>query len=349
MELITDSSTVKFNSTMNDGTVAALHCEMRAFIRPDSSLIWEGPDGQRITDGMEKYEITFSDGSPDSAANGSNLLVPSRISTLTIINPEPSDAGTYACTVINETTTVTIDLLVNGSNKTLMEITESSSSRAHQMTVIILCSTVAILILIGLLVIAGAEVYCHVHTRRRRKSNSRTRPHSVYYNIIALLGLKRGVHHLHNESTIITCQHNDYDLRVDVVNKDSVLDPIRDDLNTTETNGDYGVTILSNVNDLTIDGDNNIVADTNTQENEAYGAAIDGIVISAMERNVAYDAITFQGDLAEDPTVDCGMNRGMQRILLKGTRYSLVPRPIPRFSLLQRATLKTWEWSWGRS
>ena len=27
---------------------------------------------------------------------------------------------------------------------------------------------------------------------------------------------------------------------------------------------------------------------------------------------------------------------------------SLVPRPIPRFSMFQRETLKNWEWAWGR-
>ena len=26
---------------------------------------------------------------------------------------------------------------------------------------------------------------------------------------------------------------------------------------------------------------------------------------------------------------------------------SLIPRPIPRFSTFQRATLKSWEWAWG--
>ena len=27
---------------------------------------------------------------------------------------------------------------------------------------------------------------------------------------------------------------------------------------------------------------------------------------------------------------------------------SLIPRPIPRFSMFQHATLKSWEWAWGR-
>ena len=102
------------NATMNDSMVV-LECEMRAFIRPDSSLIWEGPGGQRIAGGTGKYQITFSDGSPMTAANGGGVLVPSRVSTLVISNPEPSDAGTYTCRVVGVTNAaVAIDLLVDG-------------------------------------------------------------------------------------------------------------------------------------------------------------------------------------------------------------------------------------------
>ena len=102
------------NATMNDSMVA-LECEMRAYIRPDSSLIWERPGGQRIASGMDKHQITFSDGSPMTAANGGGELVPSRVSTLVISNPEPSDAGTYTCRVLDViNAVVTVDLLVDG-------------------------------------------------------------------------------------------------------------------------------------------------------------------------------------------------------------------------------------------
>ena len=100
--------------TVDDSTVV-LECEMRAYIRPDSSLIWEGPGGRRIAGGTGKYQITFSDGSQDAAANGGVELVPSRVSTLTITNPEPSDAGTYTCSVMGTTEAVTMELTVNGS------------------------------------------------------------------------------------------------------------------------------------------------------------------------------------------------------------------------------------------
>ena len=101
------------NATMNDSMVA-IECEMRAYIRPDSSLIWEGPGGQRIAGGTGKHQITFSDGSPTTAADGGGELVPSRVSTLVISNPEPSDAGTYTCRVVGATNpVVAIDLLVD--------------------------------------------------------------------------------------------------------------------------------------------------------------------------------------------------------------------------------------------
>ena len=37
-----------------------------------------------------------------------------------------------------------------------------------------------------------------------------------------------------------------------------------------------------------------IGADTNVEENEAYGVAIDGIGVDTMKMNIAYGEITFQ-------------------------------------------------------
>ena len=102
-------------TTMDDSTIE-LQCEMRAYIRPDSFLMWEGPGGRSITGGTGKHQIMFSDGSPGAAANGGALVVPSRVSTLIITNPEPSDAGTYTCTVMGTTAAVTMELTVNGSS-----------------------------------------------------------------------------------------------------------------------------------------------------------------------------------------------------------------------------------------
>ena len=89
-----------------------LTCEMSGFIRPDEFLTWVGPDGQTISSG-----ISFSNNasSPQAAADGSALLVPSRISTLVISNPIASDSGNYTCRVSDTLQSVTIKLFVNGS------------------------------------------------------------------------------------------------------------------------------------------------------------------------------------------------------------------------------------------
>ena len=109
VELQTNSSTVI--PSINDSSVE-LSCEMRAFIQPDSSLIWDGPGGRRITGGMEKYQITFSDGAPEQAVNRTIELVPSRVSTLTIFSLEPSDAGNYTCSVTGTDQAVSVNLIM---------------------------------------------------------------------------------------------------------------------------------------------------------------------------------------------------------------------------------------------
>lgn len=105
----------KFNETLVMATTTdssiEVSCEMRAFIRPDSSFIWEGPDGHRITSGR-KYRITFSNGSNDAAADGSHALVPSRVSTLTVHDPEKSDQGVYTCSVAGTNKTIELMIMV---------------------------------------------------------------------------------------------------------------------------------------------------------------------------------------------------------------------------------------------
>ena len=164
------------NATMDDGTVA-LECEMRAYIRPDSSLIWEEPDGWRITGGTGKYRITFSDGLPLTAANGSGYLVPSRVSTLVISNPEPSDTGTYTCRVVGiSNAVVAIDLLVvdglRGITTRFDSQTESTTTNSENSPIslvigAVLSSVAVVLILAGILIV----VVCGVIRAQNRSRN----------------------------------------------------------------------------------------------------------------------------------------------------------------------------------
>ena len=162
-------------STVNDSMVV-LECEMRAFIRPDSSLIWEGPDGQRIAGGTGKHQITFSDGSPMTAANGSGELVPSRVSTLVISNSEPSDAGTYTCRVLGvSNAVVTIDLLVDGLRG--METTESTTANSSNNSIfpvigaVLGSAAIIIVILAGILAVVCGVIYAQNKSRTVCASN----------------------------------------------------------------------------------------------------------------------------------------------------------------------------------
>ena len=114
MELLSNSAEEKVQASSQDDNVE-LACEMRKYVRSDNFLMWEGPGSQTITNGINRRQIVFTDGSPNQAANGSVNLVPSRVSTLVISNPEPADAGTYTCRVMGTSQAVTIQLVVNGS------------------------------------------------------------------------------------------------------------------------------------------------------------------------------------------------------------------------------------------
>ena len=110
-------------ATVNDSSVE-LSCEMSQFIRPDDFLAWEGPNGQRIDRVTDKYQITFKNGRPRSAADGSPVLVPSRVSTLKISNPVPSDSGSYICMVLGTNLRATIEVTVEGLDTDMMTTTE---------------------------------------------------------------------------------------------------------------------------------------------------------------------------------------------------------------------------------
>ena len=103
--------TSKLSVTANDSSIE-LSCEMCQFIRPDDFFIWETPRGQKIVSDSNKYQITFRNGAPTRAANGSSVLVPSRVSTLIISNPVSSDYGAYTCRVTGTTDSAIINVAI---------------------------------------------------------------------------------------------------------------------------------------------------------------------------------------------------------------------------------------------
>ena len=111
-------------ATTSDATVE-LSCEMSAFIRPDTSLIWEGPDNQILANGM-KHQITFSNGSRYTAVDGSGRLVPSRVSTLIISNPDKSDQGVYTCSIMGTNATIDLVIMINDANTSTVPATTVS-------------------------------------------------------------------------------------------------------------------------------------------------------------------------------------------------------------------------------
>ena len=340
MELLSNASTIIATMKFNDTDTISLYCEMREFIRPDSFLIWEGPGGQIINGGMGKHQITFSNGSVGAAINGGGMLVPSRVSTLTITNPNSSDAGTYTCRVIGTSEVITIELIVNGR----------TSTRSGILQLII------ITILTGLLIITIPAAMYGLYALNKSTSDS-----NPIYDYIAPPGLDPGHNGRPDEDTATRTDGvvNDV-IRVDLTIVERNYDELNDNLdtsahdtiNTTEINVEHGVTVDSEMNaacGLTTDGINNNsekisatygvhtdgtdtevydhfttdadmtdkneteadcvatdgidtmerniaydVADTIMENNEAYGAAIDGIGIDTMERNIAYGAVLNQ-------------------------------------------------------
>ena len=171
----------------NTNTSVEMTCEMSAFIRPDSFLIWEGPDGQTITPGpgveTSRYWITFTNGSPNASVNGSFMLFPSRLSTLIISDPEPLDNGSYTCRVVDTDQAITIELVVlndnsdaSGTDFTSTSSTTFSTERLADNSALIIAGSIIAVVILGLLAIATITLLSflgfHVHNIYKRKEHS---------------------------------------------------------------------------------------------------------------------------------------------------------------------------------
>ena len=288
-------STVELQS--NDSIVVAttddasteMSCEMGAFIRPDSSLIWEGPGGERITPGRtNKHQITFTNGSPDAAVNGSFMLFPSRLCTLIISNPEPSDNGTYTCSVVGTDQAVTIELVVLNNASTT--VTPTASTTRLDISVIV-GSVTAVLGLLTFAAIALRFLW-FVHSRRKEHSNYSypmyNYPLKISGNNVDQTVVTSGVmvdSMERNKVYVVTdgieameenCEaYGMVTDGIEAVEKNEAYDVITDGIKAMEKNEAYGV-VTDGIKAM--------------EENQAYGVVMDGI--EAMEKNEAYGVVT---------------------------------------------------------
>ena len=71
-------------------TEVSLSCEMSYYLHPDEDLQWFR-EGELIISGTERYSIAHTDGRSEMGQFGGSTLGPSRVSTLVISEPQPSD------------------------------------------------------------------------------------------------------------------------------------------------------------------------------------------------------------------------------------------------------------------
>ncbi len=109
VDLDADSDTmVTVNHTASE---VQLSCEMSYYIREDEDLQWF-KEGQMISSGMDRHNVTYRDGQPGVAIKGGTNLIPGRVAVLTISNPEMEDSGTYNCAITGTDESIDFQLIV---------------------------------------------------------------------------------------------------------------------------------------------------------------------------------------------------------------------------------------------
>ena len=112
MELTADKVEVVI---FDNATSVSLSCEMSLYLRPDEDLQWFR-GGQLISNTNERYTITYSDGT-EKGQFGNHTVGNSRVSSLVISQPQPSDSATYTCAIRNTEHSQDIQLTVESSGK----------------------------------------------------------------------------------------------------------------------------------------------------------------------------------------------------------------------------------------
>ena len=94
-------------------TQVELECEMNLFIRPDEDLQWFR-GSEMIVSGTNRHTVSYRNGSAEVVVNVTTFNISSRVSVLTISNPQLSDSGTYTCRILGTEQSADVQLSLEG-------------------------------------------------------------------------------------------------------------------------------------------------------------------------------------------------------------------------------------------
>ena len=92
---------------------------MTLYIRADEDLQWFN-GSMMITSGTNRRTISYHNGRADAAQNGGSVIIPGRVSVLTISNSQQSDSGTYSCRILGTEQSADIQLNVMSTQQTTL-------------------------------------------------------------------------------------------------------------------------------------------------------------------------------------------------------------------------------------
>ncbi len=146
---------------------------MSNYIRPDDQLQWFR-DGEMITSGQARRQITFMDGTELGQLGGLSTQS-SRLSKLTISDPVSSDTGVYNCRVMGTTESVDLALIVQSL------VTNTTPEPTQPILTIALGVGLTICVLVCMLLIIVISIVC-VAKRKSLQHHQQNNPDDQAYD-----------------------------------------------------------------------------------------------------------------------------------------------------------------------